>query len=407
MERILKINGFETTYIISDEGYIKNKSGKILKVSNGNVQIRYNGKQSRYSLGRLVALEFLSNPKNLEYVTHIDGNKNNNKVDNLKWISSKENADNTWIKRRENNTVHVKRVNHKNIVENNTKYVFIDTDIEKQIIINDERWPYTINTQGKVKNIRNGKYINGSILHSYHYVNLRWNGKQINRAVHRLVAIAFIPNPNNYNLVDHIDGDRLNNCVENLRWVTPIENSSNKHLDKTPKKPEFKLYFIEKDFKNEIWKQYKNTKYYVSNLGRVKNINGYILSGTKSMCGYIEYNIMKKRILGHILVWETFNGQKHEGMVINHINGNKHDNRLLNLEEVTHQENMYKASVETNAWGFRKVGEFDSDGNLLREFPNASEAARSIGILPSSMRNTIRRNGKCYNNLAYRYLDIN
>lgn len=92
-------------------------------------------------------------------------------------------------------------------------------------------------------------------------------------------------------------------------------------------------------------------------------------------------------------------------MVINHINGNKHDNRLCNLEEISHQENMLKASEETNAWGFREVGEFDEVGNMLRKFANASVAAREIGILPGSMRNTIRRNGKCHNGLSYRYLD--
>ena len=65
---------------------------------------------------------------------------------------------------------------------------------------------------------------------------------------------------------------------------------------------------------------------------------------------------------------------------------------------------MIKAATETNAWNFRKVGEFDNNGNLLREFVNATAAANEVGILPSSMRNTIRRNGKCYNGLSYKYL---
>lgn len=63
--------------------------------------------------------------------------------------------------------------------------------------------------------------------------------------------------------------------------------------------------------------------------------------------------INNRSSLGHVLVWEAFNGEKHNEMVINHINGNKHDNRLCNLEEISHQENMLKASEETNAWGFR------------------------------------------------------
>lgn len=48
-------------------------------------------------------------------------------------------------------------------------------------------------------------------------------------AVHRLVAKAFVPNPDGKTLVDHIDGDRRNNKANNLRWVTMSENNKNVH----------------------------------------------------------------------------------------------------------------------------------------------------------------------------------
>ena len=49
-------------------------------------------------------------------------------------------------------------------------------------------------------------------------------GVSKNVLIHRLVAFAFIPNPNSYPQIDHIDGDKENNCVDNLRWCTPKQN---------------------------------------------------------------------------------------------------------------------------------------------------------------------------------------
>lgn len=401
MEKELIFDKKKTNYVISDEGYVLSKKTKNkISVNNGNVQLYIEGKSRRLSLGRLVALSFIPNPNDYPYVTHIDGNKNNNCINNLKWISAKENARNVWDKRIENGTTNPNFKRRKNIVEDSI--VFILKDNEKQIEIDGELIPYAISTEGVVRNLKTNYCLKGTILHSYHYINFRWNRKQKNKALHQLIATAFIPNPNHYTIVDHIDGNRLNNSIENLRWVSYKENNNNIHKNNTPKPPVFpEVIFTKEELENEEWKEYKD--FVVSNLGRIKGKRGKILKGNKSDSGYIKYG--KKHSLGHIIVWEAFCGKKKEGMVINHINGNKHDNRLSNLEEVTHQENLYKAAVQTNAWNFKKVGEFNEKGELLRTFPNASEAGRAIGILPSSMRNSIRRNGRCKNKLYYRYLD--
>ena len=58
----------------------------------------------------------------------------------------------------------------------------------------------------------------------YLRVNLYKNGKQYNKKVHRLVTAAFIPNPEGKTEVNHIDGNKTNNRVENLEWVTHSEN---------------------------------------------------------------------------------------------------------------------------------------------------------------------------------------
>lgn len=61
----------------------------------------------------------------------------------------------------------------------------------------------------------------------YFHVNLWKSNKGINRYVHKLVAESFIPNPNNYQYVDHIDTNRLNNLVDNLKWCTNSMNVLN------------------------------------------------------------------------------------------------------------------------------------------------------------------------------------
>ena len=61
----------------------------------------------------------------------------------------------------------------------------------------------------------------------YLFIGLTNNGKQKRMSIHRLVAIHYIPNPENKPCVDHINRNKQNNNIENLRWVTQRENCSN------------------------------------------------------------------------------------------------------------------------------------------------------------------------------------
>ena len=67
----------------------------------------------------------------------------------------------------------------------------------------------------------------------YYLVNLFKNKKGKTLNVHRLVALTFIPNPNNYPFIDHIDRDKTNNCVDNLRWCNNQMNMVNRSKPKT------------------------------------------------------------------------------------------------------------------------------------------------------------------------------
>lgn len=99
---------------------------------------------------------------------------------------------------------------------------------------------YQISNYGRVKsvtrkvNCRNGtiKTISEKILASnpnnrgYYSVQLCYNSLPVRYLVHRLVANAFIPNPDNKEQVNHIDEDKANNSVDNLNWMTAKENTN-------------------------------------------------------------------------------------------------------------------------------------------------------------------------------------
>ena len=83
--------------------------------------------------------------------------------------------------------------------------------------------------QPAVWSVRSNKYLKPCAdRDGYHYVNLCNDNVQKHHRIHRLVAMNFINNPNDHTQVDHIDGNRQNNQIQNLRWVTHQQNHFNR-----------------------------------------------------------------------------------------------------------------------------------------------------------------------------------
>lgn len=83
---------------------------------------------------------------------------------------------------------------------------------------------YNISEDGVLTN-RKGHEIKPYLKQGYKYVVIRYRGTNVNKAVHRIVAEAFIPNPDGKPQVNHKDGNKLNNTVSNLEWATAQENT--------------------------------------------------------------------------------------------------------------------------------------------------------------------------------------
>ncbi len=261
---------------------------------------------------------------------------------------------------------------------------------------------YQVSNYGRIKslkrtiNLKNNYSKRKNILktfinHGYIQIGLCKNGKCVTKKVHRIVAEAFITNPYNKPCVNHIDGNKENNCVNNLEWCSYKENSI--HYVKNFSKDRYsnikskkvyqydinntfirewksvqeihkelniskssiylcclnklnsaggfiwKYYFIEATTSNfENWKNIDgyNNLYQVSNLGNVRSLrNGKNLKVRKNNRGYLMIGLTKdkkqKWFLIHKLVADTFMTNSNKNLHIHHIDGNKTNNRLENL----------------------------------------------------------------------------
>lgn len=221
------IPGFEDMYQASNLGQIKSfracPEGKIMtgsKSKDGRIRVNLQGK--KYLLHRLILLTFDPEGQSDEncLVLHLDGDCTNNNLENLKWGSYKDNANDEIMFERCKKT----REKNKSLRK------------EAQKVIKGEEWKdiknyeghYQVSNLGRIKSIkRNQELIMSNIIgrnSDYQTIKLRLDGIEKQYSIHRLVAEAFCNNPYHYTEINHIDENVSNNCASNLEWVSHSQN---------------------------------------------------------------------------------------------------------------------------------------------------------------------------------------
>jgi hypothetical protein len=258
-----------------------------------------------------------------------------------------------------------------------------------------------------------------------HVNNLEWCTPAENNA-HKFLTLTSTTNQNlKLWRVDSVTNERLelyNSIHDAAKWCVANNYVSSEHnargyISYALKRDNAKLTcgFIwmlneQRTLENEIWKNVNIDgkifdNYSVSSLGRFKNSKGVIMEQYKPHhSGYIYVRVNKIKYALHRLVASTFIDATLSNLVVNHIDGNKTNNQVINLEWCSIKENnQHNHNIGLIKVFKRKIGQYTLDNVLIKEFNSIVEAMRETNV--TSIKNVLYNKQKTAGGFIWKYLD--
>jgi alkylated DNA repair dioxygenase AlkB len=306
-----------------------------------------------------------------------------------------------------------------------------------------ENSSYLISNNGQVFSTKTRKFLSQRLSNGYYTVTIPSEKNKKNpRRIHRLVAEAFVPNPENRKLVNHIDGNKLNNNYSNLEWVNSRQNAQHavEMALSVPKHTSAVIQFnqmgvqvgnfssiaeasrqtgVSKDMishccgkrtkstkDNEgnifIWKHaisLSNKQSSPQNGQTIPGFENYVITPEgKIFCasrssfvktrvnndGYeivCLFNKIKKNFLVHRLVAQVFLCNNDNKPTVNHKDSNKLNNAVENLEYFTYSEQNAHCIENGKRRAFcKKVYKIDQNKRVVAEYFSVGKASRDNNI---------------------------
>jgi len=266
---------------------------------------------------------------------------------------------------------------------------------------------YMASNLGRIKNIETNSLITPNVTAAgYHCCNLYNNdSKPIGVKIHRIIGQTFIPNIDGKPTINHKNKNTKDNSVANLEWSTLKEQATHKWaVDPPIKKDKIIEPTILPNVTDEVWKIITNYEnYQISNYGRVKytnRVNGNIVITTGSLTayGYKKFQVKnkngKKSYPVHRLVAEMFIPNEDNKLLVNHIDGNKSNNKVSNLLWSTHSENTQHA-YDTNLHGGKKeIYQLNDKNEIIKKWDSIKDATEFLKLGPTRINSCLLKNGK-------------